>query len=77
MNETFLQIVGQLATQIDPSQGTAGAQQGAIQRLSEPTLYDLAFPFIAFGLVILLPVGVALWVMYRTVTEKTKEADEI
>ncbi len=51
-------------------------QAGAVQRLAEPTYYDLVFPFIAFGLVIVLPTSVALWVMYKTVTDKTAEADE-
>jgi hypothetical protein len=65
-----------LAAQVDPNQGTQIAQKGAVQRLAEPTYYDLVFPFIAFALVILLPTSVAAWVIVKTLTEKTKEADE-
>lgn len=65
-----------LAAQVDPNQGTAKAQQGAVQRLSEPTYYDVAFPAIAFVLVIILPVATAFWVIWKTATEKTAEADE-
>lgn len=65
-----------LAAQLDPNQGTEVAQKGAVQRLAEPTYYDLVFPFIAFGLVILLPTSVAVWVIVKTLTEKTKEPDE-
>jgi hypothetical protein len=65
-----------LALQVDPNQGTATAQKGAVQRLADPTYYDLIFPVIAFVLVIALPTAVAAWVIWRTATEKTKEADE-
>ncbi len=65
-----------VAAQVDPLQGTAVAQKGAMQRLSEPSYYDVAFPAIAFVLVIILPVVTALWVVLRTVTEKTLEPDE-
>lgn len=66
-----------LALQVDPNLGTKEAQQGAIQRMAEPTTYDLVFPVIAFAMVILLPAATAAWVIFKTVTEKTKEADEI
>jgi hypothetical protein len=66
-----------LATQVDPNQGTAAARRGAVERLQEPNLYDMVFPIIAFGLVILLPTATALWVIYRTVTEKKAETDEV
>lgn len=66
-----------LISQVDPNQGTNVAQRGAVQRLAEPTYYDLVFPFIAFGLVIVLPTSVAIWVIVKTIGEKTKEADEI
>jgi hypothetical protein len=65
-----------LAAQVDSLKGTEGAQKGAVQRLADPTYYDMVFPFIAFGLVILLPTSVALWVIVRTLTEKTREPDE-
>ena len=65
-----------IAVQVDPNLGTREAQQGAIQRMSEPTGYDLVFPFIAFALVIVIPAATAAWVIFRTVTDKTKEADE-
>lgn len=64
-----------LAT-VDPNQGTAKAQQGAAQRLADPTVYDAVFPAIAFLLVIVLPVATALWVIWKTVTEKAPEPDE-
>ena len=65
-----------LALQVDPNLGTKEAQQGAIQRMAEPNYYDLVFPFIAFALVIVLPAATAAWVIFRTVTDKTKEAYE-
>ena len=65
-----------LAVQVDPNQGTAKAAAGAAMRFKEPSYYDAVFPFIAMGLVIVLPSLIALWVIYRTVTETTKEADE-
>ena len=72
----MLDTLMMIAAQVDPNQGTAKAQQGAVQRLSEPTYYDVVFPAIAFLLVIVLPVVTALWVITKTVTEKTAEADE-
>lgn len=69
-------LATQVASQVDPNQGTAGAQRGAVQRLADPTLYDVIFPVLAFLLVILLPTATALWVIWRTVTEKKAEADE-
>lgn len=72
----LLSLSTQLITQVDPNRGSEVAQRGAVQRLAEPTYYDLVFPFIAFGLVILLPTSVAAWVIYKTITEKTKEPDE-
>ncbi len=48
-----------------------------MQRLAEPNIYDLVFPGIAFGLVIVLPVATALWVLFRTYKDNTKEPDEI
>jgi hypothetical protein len=72
----IVELLNALASQVDPSQGTMVAQKGAMQRLSEPNYYDIAFPAIAFVLVIVLPVVTALWVVFRTVTEKTAEPDE-
>jgi hypothetical protein len=72
----LVDVATQLALQVDPSQGTATAQKGAVQRLAEPTYYDFVFPVIAFCLVILLPTCTALWVIVKTATEKKGEADE-
>jgi hypothetical protein len=66
----------QLALQVDPNMGTPQARDGAVQRLAEPTYYDIVFPVIAFLLVIVVPSVTALWVVYRTVTEKKAEPDE-
>jgi hypothetical protein len=66
-----------LLARVDPNVGAPAAQQGAVQRLSEPNVYDIIFPVIAFGLVIMLPVGTALWVLSRTLKNSQKEADEI
>ncbi len=68
-----------LATQagVDPNRGTALAQKGAVQRLAEPTVYDLVFPFIAFLLVIVLPTATALWVIGKTLQDRRKEPDEV
>ncbi len=72
----LLDIARALALQVDPNLGTKEAQQGAIQRMSDPTAYDVVFPVVAFVLVIVVPAAAALWVMFKTATEKTKEADE-
>ncbi|MCC7110477.1 MAG: hypothetical protein IT382_14390 [Deltaproteobacteria bacterium] len=73
---TPLELAITLATQVDPNLGTKEAQQGAIQRMADPQVYDLVFPVIAFLLVIVVPALAGLWVMFKTATEKTKEADE-
>ena len=73
----LLSALSHLAAQIDPNLGAPGAARGAVQRLSEPNVYDLVFPVIAFGLVIVLPVGTALWVLVRTLKDNRKEADEV
>ncbi len=70
-------VLTHLATQVDSNAGTQLAQAGAKQRLQEPTYYDAVFPVIAFSLVIVVPSCVALWVIFKTLTEKTKEADEV
>jgi hypothetical protein len=66
----------QLASQVDPNKGTAAAAVGSVKRLQDPTYYDAIFPFVAFFLVIIVPATVALWVIYRTVTETTMEEGE-
>jgi putative exporter of polyketide antibiotics len=73
---TLLDLALTLATQVDPKLGTTEAQQGAVQRMADPQVYDLVFPVIAFVIVIVVPAVAALWVILKTVTEKTKEADE-
>lgn len=73
----LFELVSQIAMQIDPLQGTATAQKGAIQRLAEPTYYDYVFPLLAFLLVIVLPTTTALWVIFKTATEKKPEPDEV
>jgi len=73
---SLLTIATQVAMQVDSKQGTAAAQKGAVQRLSEPTYYDFMFPALAFLLVICLPASVALWVIFKTATEKKAEPDE-
>lgn len=73
---TPLDLALSLATQVDPNLGTKEAQQGAIQRMADPQVYDVVFPVIAFILVIVVPALAGIWVIYKTATEKTKEADE-
>jgi hypothetical protein len=73
---TLLDSLAPLLAQVDPYQGTAAAQQGAVQRLADPNMYDIIFPVIAFGLVILLPVAVGLWVIVKTIKDDKPEADE-
>jgi hypothetical protein len=72
----LVDVLTQLALQVDPLKGTASAQKGAVQRLADPTYYDFVFPLIAFVLVILLPTSTALWVIYKTATENKPEPDE-
>lgn len=71
-----LELISRMAAQVDPLQGTAASQKGAIQRLADPTYYDYVFPLIAFLLVIVLPTATALWVIAKTATEKKAEPDE-
>jgi hypothetical protein len=61
---------------LDPNTGTLAAYENAKARLQDPTMYDAIFPVIAFFLVIILPTCIAFWVIFKTVTEKDKEADE-
>ena len=62
---------------MDPNSGTLQAYKGATARIAEPNAYDAIFPFIALALVIVIPSTIALWVIFKTVTDKTKEPDEI
>ncbi|MDP2340861.1 MAG: hypothetical protein Q8O67_07890 [Deltaproteobacteria bacterium] len=71
---SVVDVLRVLVSQAPPGSALA---KGAIQRLAEPNLYDIVFPLIAFGLVIVLPVCTALWVIVRTVKDKTTEADEV
>ena len=57
--------------------GSLQAYQGSIERIADPHLLDAIFPVFAFFAVILVPAALALWVSYRTVTERAKNADEI
>lgn len=73
---TALMMAQQLASQVDSNRGTAAASAGAVKRLQDPTYYDAIFPFVAFFLVIVVPACVALWAIYKTVTETTIEEGE-
>ena len=74
----FLELCKLIAGQpVDPNQGTAKAMQGAVARIQEPSIYDAVFPFIAMALVLVLPTCIAIWVIYRTTIDESKEADEI
>ena len=72
MSSIFIRI-GQLFAQqtATSEQGTAKSSLGAIERLSEPDFIDIISPFFAFSAVIILPSVVALWVVYKTLTDKT------
>ena len=65
--------IGQFFAQqtVTSEQGTAKSSLGAIERLSEPDFIDIISPFFAFSAVIVLPSVVALWVVYKTLTDKT------
>lgn len=71
MRASLLEVAQSMSTQLDPNQGTMRAMKGAQQRMLEPSLYDAVFPVIAFSLVIVVPTLVALWVIWKTMTEKT------
>ena len=62
-----------LTAQVDPNQGTAQAARGAVERLTEPHIYDIISPVVAFLLVIVVPTGVAIWVIVKTLTDKATE----
>lgn len=71
MRGNLIELAQMMSTQVDPNQGTMRAMKGAQQRMLEPSLYDAIFPVIAFSLVIVVPTLVALWVIWKTTTEKT------
>jgi hypothetical protein len=66
-------LIGQWVSQqtVTAEQGTAKASLGAVERLSEPDILDIVSPFFAFTIVIVLPSVIALWVIYKTITQKT------
>jgi hypothetical protein len=70
MSEMLTALAHALVGQVDPNQGTAQAARGAVERLAEPNVYDIASPVIAFVLVIVVPSLVAIWAIVRTVQEK-------
>ena len=56
---------------VTAEQGTAKASLGAIERLSEPDFIDIISPFFAFTIVIVMPSIIALWVIFKTLTQKS------
>jgi hypothetical protein len=74
---SVVDVLRHLVAQLPPEHVTSAVQKGAVQRLAEPNLYDMIFPIIAFGLVILLPTCTALWVIVRTLKDKKNEVDEV
>jgi hypothetical protein len=74
--DVLSRLVTQVAGQVDPNQGTAAVQKGLVNRLAEPQLYDIVFPFIAFLLVIVLPTTTAVWAIVKTLKDDRKESDE-
>ena len=71
-----LMAAQQVVSQLDSDRGTAAASVGAVKRLQDPTYYDAVFPFVAFFLVIIVPSCVAVWAIYKTLTETTMEEGE-
>ena len=53
-----------------PAQGALQAAKGAVERLAEPDWIDIASPFFAFTLVIVVPSLLAIWVIFKTLTDK-------
>jgi hypothetical protein len=76
MGHSLVPLLTTLAMQVDPNQGTAKAALGAQQRIAEPSYYDMVFPIIALVLVIVVPSIVAIWVAWKTITDKTLEDGE-
>lgn len=42
----------------------------SMDRILNPDMWDAVFPVIAFVLVIVVPIGIAGYVIYRTLTER-------
>lgn len=55
---------------LDANSGTLAAQSGAMERLLDPSFFDVASPIVAFLLVILLPTCVGLWVIFRALKDR-------
>ena len=55
---------------VTAEQGTAKASLGASERLSETDFLDIISPFFAFTIVIIMPSIIALWVIFKTLTQK-------
>ncbi len=64
-------------TPFNSSTGTIQAVQGAMDRVATPHLFDAIFPVFAFIMVILVPAALASFVIYKTIKETNKNADEI
>ena len=47
-----------------------GAAKNLFESGLEPSVYDAMFPIFAFIMVIVIPSLVAIWVIYKTLTEK-------
>ena len=69
-------LLTEIAMQAADAPAKASGPVGTVQKLAEPTYYDFMFPLLAFCLVIVLPSSVALWVIFKTATEKKPEPDE-
>lgn len=78
MRELITQTMHTLVSQfpIDPNQGAPAAYAGAQARIAEPHMYDVVFPVIAAALVIVVPILVAVWVAWKTITDNSLEDGE-
>lgn len=78
MRELLTQTLHTLVSQvpIDPNQGAPAAYAGAQARIAEPHMYDVVFPVIAALLVIVVPILVALWAVWKTITDNSLEDGE-
>jgi hypothetical protein len=46
-----------------------------LERFFSPTVFDMALPFVAFFLVVLLPSAFALWVIYQVLSGRYSGQD--
>ncbi len=78
MRELLIHTMHSLVAQVpvDPNQGAPAAYAGAQARIAEPHLYDMVFPVLALGLVIIIPSVVALWVAWKTITDTSLKDGE-